>query len=607
MDIEYGYVGEILKAEPQADGTLMVFGVASSPRTDLDGQQCDPEWLKSALPEWFSSGGNVREQHSSIAAGVGKTLEHADGDKWLLKTHVVDPTTIAKVNAGVLTGYSIGVRGGKVMRGKSASAPGGVIVGGKIVEVSLVDRPCNPDSKITICKAAPGSDVLEFAEADEVTEVIDDEVPAELIEQIKAAGPEITKGILDSLLHGPKDTKHKRDAHGKFSGTQAGPSLSQQRRALRRKHEMERAEARKHRQASDAEHLQDAQNAARAGRSQEAGEHRAKLGHYDKAAQADAVVSNELTVQEWKAGMDLLRRIQSGDLLMPDGITKAEREVYDESDDIARAKDIVAELAELIISEAEELANGRFEETTDLRQLIELVDGVIRFCRAEEVEGGVRGAYGDMADTLVHKAAGADGGPLLLWDDDDEVIEKRDFSAAQREDAADSGAAMPDGSFPIKNAGDLSNAIHLAGNAKDPAAARAHIRRRAKALGLADRIPDTWNKSALADALDEYGIDPATVVSAEIVKTMIIEATEAQRAELASYRAQLDEISRRPIPGGPIANTAIMKALMPAPAAQRHDPTMSPVHWETLASRPDLTPEVRQAYMAKAVEVREQG
>jgi hypothetical protein len=70
--------------------------------------------------------------------------------------------------------------------------------------------------------------------------------------------------------------------------------------------------------------------------------------------------------------------------------------------------------------------------------------------------------------------------------------DKRDFSASQRASAADSGAAMSDGSFPVKNGEDLSNAIHLAGHGKDPAAARAHIKRRAAALGLSDKIPDSW-------------------------------------------------------------------------------------------------------------------
>lgn len=79
------------------------------------------------------------------------------------------------------------------------------------------------------------------------------------------------------------------------------------------------------------------------------------------------------------------------------------------------------------------------------------------------------------------------------------IADKRDFTQAQRDAAADSGAAMPDGSFPIKNGEDLGNAIHLAGHAKNPAAARAHIKRRAAALGMSDQIPDTWGKATGSD------------------------------------------------------------------------------------------------------------
>ena len=69
----------------------------------------------------------------------------------------------------------------------------------------------------------------------------------------------------------------------------------------------------------------------------------------------------------------------------------------------------------------------------------------------------------------------------------------RTFSAKERKKhAASQGAAMKDGSFPIKNATDLKNAIRLVGNAKNPAAAKAHVIKRAKALGLTKSLPADW-------------------------------------------------------------------------------------------------------------------
>jgi hypothetical protein len=148
QDITYIGLGDFTYKSTE-DGTLMVFGKATGPDLDLDQQICDPSWLKSAMPEWFATGANIREQHSSIAAGVGIELA-ADGDDWYLKSEVIDPITQRKVEKKVLKGYSIGIKGARVV--KDASAPGGRIVDGTIVEVSLVDRPANPTARVEIAK-----------------------------------------------------------------------------------------------------------------------------------------------------------------------------------------------------------------------------------------------------------------------------------------------------------------------------------------------------------------------------------------------------------------------------------------------------------------------
>jgi phage I-like protein len=67
-----------------------------------------------------------------------------------------------------------------------------------------------------------------------------------------------------------------------------------------------------------------------------------------------------------------------------------------------------------------------------------------------------------------------------------------EFDTAEREKLASSGAAMPGGEFPIRNVSDLKNAIRAVGRAKDPSAAKAHIKKRAAALGQTDLIPENW-------------------------------------------------------------------------------------------------------------------
>ncbi|GAA1030786.1 MULTISPECIES: hypothetical protein [Amycolatopsis] len=152
---------DIVKAERNENGDLVVVGKATGPDLDLDQQICDPVWLGKAMPEWFSTGANIREQHSTIAAGVGTEMAQ-DGDSWMVTSLVVDKGSAEKVEKKVLKGYSIGISNPRVI--KDAAAPGGRIVDGQIVEVSLVDRPCNPTALLSLAKAAkPGATMKAFA------------------------------------------------------------------------------------------------------------------------------------------------------------------------------------------------------------------------------------------------------------------------------------------------------------------------------------------------------------------------------------------------------------------------------------------------------------
>ena len=77
-----------------------------------------------------------------------------------------------------------------------------------------------------------------------------------------------------------------------------------------------------------------------------------------------------------------------------------------------------------------------------------------------------------------------------------ENMDKRDYSMDARRDMAASGMAMPDGSFPIANGGDLQNAIQSVGRASNYAAAKEHIVRRARALGMMEMLPEDWRNNA---------------------------------------------------------------------------------------------------------------
>lgn len=127
------------------------------------------------------------------------------------------------------------------------------------------------------------------------------------------------------------------------------------------------------------------------------------------------------------------------------------------------------------------------DDEEDLRELAEIIADMI-----EQMGGDEEEPEEDMeSDEEVPSEDTMDVPEEELEED---VEEKRAFSSEQREEMAGEGTAMPDGSFPIANEEDLRNAIQAHGRAKDIEAAKAHIKKRARALGLTDLIPSEWNE-----------------------------------------------------------------------------------------------------------------
>ena len=82
------------------------------------------------------------------------------------------------------------------------------------------------------------------------------------------------------------------------------------------------------------------------------------------------------------------------------------------------------------------------------------------------------------------------------------------YKQADRDEMAKSGEAMPDGSYPIRDEEDLHNAIHAVGRGgADHDAIRAHIIKRAKALGHSDAIPENWNSDGSLSESSSNRID----------------------------------------------------------------------------------------------------
>ena len=188
----------IIKQEKQDDGTLLVYGKATDDALDIDNQICDAAWLNKAMPEWFKSGGNIREQHSSIAAGVAKELDSKE-DGHYISALVVDASSVKKVEAGVLKGFSIGIRSPRIVRDQKAA--NGRIIDGTIVEVSLVDRPANPNAKLMLAKSI-GTEVVQVEEMiEEAVEAVVETIVEAVVEEAPVeVAPEATAELVDAEL-----------------------------------------------------------------------------------------------------------------------------------------------------------------------------------------------------------------------------------------------------------------------------------------------------------------------------------------------------------------------------------------------------------------------
>ncbi len=147
--------GDLQKIEEQDDGTLIVSGIASSEAVDADGEIITADAVRKALPDYMKFG-NIREMHSNIAAGTALSCEVDADDVTHIEAHVVDPTSIKKVRAGVLKGFSLG---GKKLSYDETNRR--IITGICLSEISLVDRPSNPDSIISLVKFEEGDTPME--------------------------------------------------------------------------------------------------------------------------------------------------------------------------------------------------------------------------------------------------------------------------------------------------------------------------------------------------------------------------------------------------------------------------------------------------------------
>lgn len=142
-----------------------VTGMATNEAIDSYGDIVEFAAIKEALPDYLQFG-NIREMHGASAAGVVKSHDLNEKDKALYITvKVVDDMAWTKVVEGVYKGFSIGgyIEEAEPLVVEAEDEQGNkheVFTGGfritkiKLYEISLVDRPANPEALIESYKMA---------------------------------------------------------------------------------------------------------------------------------------------------------------------------------------------------------------------------------------------------------------------------------------------------------------------------------------------------------------------------------------------------------------------------------------------------------------------
>jgi len=513
---------EIFKYDKNDDGTLTVYGKATSDDLDIDNQICDNDWLSKAVPEWFKSGGNIREQHSSIAAGVATEYEQK-GDGFYVEAKIVDPNSIRKVEHKVLKGFSIGIKGPRVIR--DTKAANGRIVDGQIVELSLVDRPANPTCQLVLAKSVGGESTLTQVE--------------ELIEKFSDTQPRDEHGRFGS---GSSEHLAAIDKiHDSIASAQTSHSLDPK-NDLGSKLDVQQ-------DREDAEnHLQDARDHLNSGFSRGAAVSLRSAASVladpvysshaaDLRALADRVEGKTKSVTPTKE-KPMAKSVLAETILELVKSAKGDTVKFDQASyDTARRA-----LAQLIIVEAGEMADGS-DERDDIEELIDAIKHLFRWKDGEDEEGETNDMSGSVMEMSAKeadadcecdgcKACKADGGC-----DSTPCMKCAMAKSASIGKCLECGCGMPGQDHGLStvqiagnNSGIATTANVSTATIMTPDQLGGSIKSaEGEEVAVSEETPAA-EEAATNDILDESAV-------AEIVEKAVKSATESVKAEIASLQA----------------------------------------------------------------------
>jgi len=157
------FFGEISKVDHE---NRMVYGYATTDALDNQDEIVTKEATSAALEE-YSKWRNIREMHQASAVGTAPLLQTTEKGLYI-GAKIVDDNAWKKVAEGVYKGFSIG---GKRVEDEpyydeKLKKNVNKVTKYKLNEISLVDRPANPEAIFSVAKRDASEDIEKKVEND---------------------------------------------------------------------------------------------------------------------------------------------------------------------------------------------------------------------------------------------------------------------------------------------------------------------------------------------------------------------------------------------------------------------------------------------------------
>jgi hypothetical protein len=168
---------------------------------------------------------------------------------------------------------------------------------------------------------------------------------------------------------------------------------------------------------------------------------------------------------------------------------------------IARARVASGQVMALVAAGANVLAQMKYDPIAEINSKIDALENIHKQSQASALSEKMAELSSRVASIKAEEDAASEY--MLQMFDDNPEAEMAVITRRERKKLAEEGKALPDGSFPIRNPGDLKNAIQAYGRAKagKRGLVRKHIMKRARALKRENLIPEKWGAAAVDDSV----------------------------------------------------------------------------------------------------------